>query len=83
MRYAALSYCWGTAEEAQEQLKTTKASLADHRRGISLETMSTVLLDAVTACRAMNIRYLWCDAICILQDDVRDWEEQSVQMGDV
>lgn len=29
--------------------------------------------------RDLGFRYIWIDSICIIQDDKRDWEEQSSQ----
>jgi hypothetical protein len=31
--------------------------------------------------RFLEIRYLWIDALCILQDSVSDWEQESARMG--
>lgn len=41
--------------------------------------------DAVLACRALDIQYLWIDALCILQDDIddHDWYEESGKMCDI
>lgn len=43
--------------------------------------MTPVLKDAIIACRTLGIRYIWIDALCILQDDHNDCEEQSYQMS--
>ena len=82
-RYIALSYCWGPPEAAACQLKTTRDSLADRLRGIKLETLPKTLLDAVLVCRALGVRYLWIDALCIIQGDKEDWEKESYQMENV
>ncbi|PSN61248.1 hypothetical protein BS50DRAFT_448043, partial [Corynespora cassiicola Philippines] len=29
----------------------------------------------------LGIGYLWADSMCIIQDDSKDWENQSSQMG--
>ncbi len=42
-----------------------------------------VIQDAVTVCRTFRVRYLWVDALCIIQGDVQDWEQESSIMGDV
>lgn len=47
------------------------------------EGILPTLADAITVCRALDIRYLWVDALCILQDSVQDWEEQSLVMGEI
>lgn len=38
------------------------------------------LQDAVTVTRSLNIRYLWIDVLCIIQDDADDWRQESVKM---
>ncbi|KAK0647025.1 heterokaryon incompatibility protein-domain-containing protein, partial [Cercophora newfieldiana] len=83
-RYAALSYCWGSGRQS-EQLKTTKATLAQHRNGISDAEMTPVLRDAIRVAKALEIPYLWIDALCILQDadDSSDWVEQCQLMGSI
>ncbi|KAM6534245.1 hypothetical protein FALCPG4_007177 [Fusarium falciforme] len=73
-RYAALSYCWGSENDAKSQLCTTSDSIEIRKTGIPKDAMSAVLWDAVTVCRSLGIRYLWIDALCILQDDNKaDW----------
>jgi hypothetical protein len=63
--YACLSYCWGGSQELvamttnEEQLK----------RAIKLERLGQTIQDAITLTRKLGIRYLWVDALCILQDD--------------
>jgi hypothetical protein len=71
-QYAALSYCWGTKEEAEHQLTTTSSTLERHCDRIAFDDMTPVIQDAVTAARELSIHYLWIDALCIIQDDVND-----------
>lgn len=46
---------------------------------------SQTLRDAVIVCREMNVRYLWIDALCIVQNDVdeQDWYTESGRMRHV
>ncbi|KZL66243.1 TOL-like protein [Colletotrichum tofieldiae] len=81
--YAVLSYCWGPKEDADQQLKTTRATLSTHLDKISLESMSPVVRDTVNTCRALGIRYLWVDALCIIQGDSDDWNRENLTMGRV
>jgi hypothetical protein len=37
--------------------------------------------DAIVIARKLNIRYLWIDACCIVQDSLADWENESAKMG--
>jgi hypothetical protein len=80
-KYSALSYCWGSDSEVQ--LKTTKESLPDRLIGIDNNEMTAVLRDAVHITKSLSINYLWVDALCILQDDISDWERQCVDMDKI
>lgn len=43
--------------------------------------MPKTFRDAVIVTRAVGLRYLWIDSLCIIQDDSNDWEVQSALMG--
>lgn len=81
VNYAALSYCWGPREDAATQLKTERESLAKRLQAIPPSEMSAVMKDAVAVCKVLDIRFLWIDSVCILQDNTEDWEKESEQMG--
>lgn len=83
VEYVTLSYCWGSKEDAAEQLKTTRENIAEHLGGIPLDSMSPVVRDTAITCRALGLRYLWVDALCIIQGDVEDWNTESLTMGRV
>jgi hypothetical protein len=74
--YAALSYCWGTAQG----LTTTHATLHQRSIGIPWHSLPETSKDALVLCRALGIEYLWIDSLCIIQDDENDWLCQSGHM---
>ncbi|KAL6900446.1 HET domain-containing protein [Trichoderma evansii] len=82
-KYAAISYCWGAKEEADKQLKTTRDTLQGHLSEVELHTMPQTVADAVKLCRAIGLRYLWVDALCIIQDDDADWTRESFEMSNI
>lgn len=43
--------------------------------------MTSVIQDAVTVTRALSVRYLWIDALCIIQGDGQDWARESQVIG--
>lgn len=77
--YVALSYCWGT----KGNFKTLEENRQSHMRGIAISLLPKTLRDAVRVCQAFNARYLWIDALCIIQDDRDDWMEQIPMMSDI
>ncbi|CAH0031096.1 unnamed protein product [Clonostachys rhizophaga] len=80
-KYAALSYCWGSPSDGENQLCTTSDSLGARTAGIDENSMHTVLRDAVKVCRELSIHYLWVDSLCIIQGDLSDWESESESMA--
>jgi hypothetical protein len=78
-RYLCLSYCWGKSVF----IKTTRTNLDEHKKEIQLETLPPVFTDTIKIARTLGIRYVWIDALCILQDDKPDWEAESKLMAAV
>lgn len=74
--YAALSYCWGT----RSNLKTTKNNVQSFRKSIEWEDLPPTLQDAIRVCRELAIRYIWIDALAIIQDDSSDLAKTLSQM---
>lgn len=75
--YATLSYCWGQGRT----LTTTHKTLRQYEdTGIMLEELPRTLRDAVLVAAQFNFRYLWIDALCIVQGPDGDWAEQSAEM---
>ncbi|KAJ4246058.1 hypothetical protein NW762_013803 [Fusarium torreyae] len=84
VRYAALSYVWGSVEMPLAK----KANITFLRlpgaflKGSGVELPATIR-DAVRLCAEIGIRYLWVDSICIVQDDMESKMEQIKAMGSV
>lgn len=52
-------------------------------RQIPLEKLPRTIRDAVTVTRSLGIRYLWVDALCIIQDSQSDWRAEAPKMMNV
>lgn len=39
--------------------------------------------EAIEVARALGFEFIWIDALCIVQNDTADWEEQAVLMTDI
>ncbi|KAH9208939.1 heterokaryon incompatibility protein-domain-containing protein, partial [Leptodontidium sp. 2 PMI_412] len=78
--YIALSYCWGPPSGV---IQTTKATIAHRKVSISYANLPVLFRDAIELTRALGIRFLWIDSLCIIQDDIEDWERESSVMAEV
>lgn len=78
--YAALSHSWGGKSSA---VITTTKNLAQMEQCISYEQLPRTFQDAVNITRSIGLKYLWVDALCILQDSDDDWKQESAKMTDI
>ncbi|KAL9088675.1 MAG: hypothetical protein Q9159_003011 [Coniocarpon cinnabarinum] len=78
-RYAALSYCWG----GSANLMTTSASLASHLAFIPAASLPQTVVDVVRVTRSLGLRYLWIDALCIIQDSKEDKRAEIRNMRNI
>jgi hypothetical protein len=51
--------------------------------GLDISTLCKTMYDAVIVTRNLKLRYLWIDALCIIQDDAEDWEREALSMSEV
>jgi hypothetical protein len=77
--YVALSHRWG----GSKILTTTTSTLEDRKRRIPLASMPKTFQDAIAIVRHFGFRYLWIDSLCIIQDNLQDWEAEAKTMGTV
>lgn len=80
--YVTLSYCWGGAQP----LILTLESLPAFIHGITISTMPLLFQEVITLLRALEIRFLWIDALCIIQpcsDGGLDWDKESAKMRSI
>ncbi|KAF4634178.1 hypothetical protein G7Y89_g3938 [Cudoniella acicularis] len=75
--YVALSYCWGKKAQA----KTTMENYESMTQGISFDILSQSIKDAIKITRKLGIRYLWVNALCIVQDSLEDKTREIDGMG--
>lgn len=80
-RYACLSYVWGVGSQTQYTV-ATKDSL-EAPNGLQVVDLPQTIKDAIKVTRETGLRYLWVDALCILQDDPEDKEKIISKMGPI
>jgi hypothetical protein len=49
-------------------------------REIRLSSLPKTFQDAVLITRKLDVRYLWIDSLCIVQDSTADWQKESAVM---
>lgn len=76
-RYAALSYVWGDTLP----LRLTRAALDSFKSGLPWSDIPKTLQDAMTITHRLGLRYLWVDALSIIQDDDVDWKTEAAKMA--
>ncbi|KAF1954285.1 HET-domain-containing protein, partial [Byssothecium circinans] len=74
-----LSHCWGN----QHVLTTTSVTYEDRKERIHWTGLPKTFQDAIDCCRKLEIRYIWIDSLCILQDSHEDWDYEAGQMKHV
>ncbi|KAG7293884.1 hypothetical protein NEMBOFW57_003944 [Staphylotrichum longicolle] len=77
--YAALSYCWG----GLQPIISTGATIAQWKAGIPWDGLPQTLKDAVLVCHRLGVGLLWVDALCIVQDDHADQDNEIPDMPNV
>ena len=85
--YVTLSYPWGPEPDVDRlpllRNLLRKSNLATFSRKIPLKTLPRLFQDAIRVTRRLGYRYLWIDALCILQDDRKDFLKESALMGEI
>ena len=47
------------------------------------EDLNRTTRDAIKVTRSLGIKYIWIDALCVIQDSEKDWLAQSAEMDKV
>jgi hypothetical protein len=94
-RYVALSYVWPKTDNAFRAQKhhfqrSQSTTVEDHIRDdqsayfdVPIERLPKTIQDALHITRAIGERYLWVDALCIIQDDIVDVQRTVYRMDQV
>lgn len=77
--YALLSYCWG----GDQIVKTIRPNLEKHGKGIPIESLSRSVRDATLVAAALGLEYIWVDALCIVQDDEQEVNQEIAKMHQI
>lgn len=78
-KYIALSHCWG----AETGLTATKENMPLLTLGINVSALPKTFRDTIEFSRAIGVRFLWIDSLCIVQNCRDDWTREASKMWDV
>ncbi|RSL51153.1 hypothetical protein CEP54_011578 [Fusarium duplospermum] len=77
--YITLSYRWGT----EPSIVLLESNVDKFRRGQPIIDFPQTFQDLITVARRFSVRYVWIDALCIIQDSPQDWASESAAMRHV
>jgi hypothetical protein len=79
--YVALSYAWGE-EKFYRTIPDNLSGMEGPRGQIPYDKLPQTVKDVFDMVRRLRFRYLWIDALCIVQGDRGEWKKESQKMGD-
>lgn len=79
-KFLALSHCWGKSGPSLVLCSSTMDILST---GVELADLPRTFRDASRVTQMLDIRYLWIDSLCIVQDSSADWQKEAAQMDSV
>jgi hypothetical protein len=77
--YMALSYCWGQ----DQQLKLAQDTIDSMSDEIMWQDLPQTIKDAVLVTQELQIRFLWIDSLCTIQDNAEEMSDQIAQMPEI
>lgn len=80
--YVALSYCWGTS---QKNVLLTRATVKRFQTiGLDVAQLPQTIQDAILVTRNLGVRYIWIDALCIIQNEpeLENFKLEAPKMGE-
>lgn len=78
-KFTALSYCWGRYPGLQLKTSNYQALTKD----VPFDGLPATIQDSVQVTIELGLQYLWVDALCIVQDSIKDWTHEAAKMCDV
>lgn len=77
--YLALSYVWGNV--MPEPAKTNWKTLEEHKSRIRTSKLPRTFRHFFEIAKVLNVRYVWIDSLCIIQDSEEDFLRETAAMG--
>ncbi len=77
LRYLRLSHCRGSLDV----ITLEDGNLAELGERSHLNDLPKTFRDVVEITRSLGFRWLWIDALCIIQDSAADWKNEASRMA--
>lgn len=77
--YATLSHRW----DAEDMYRTTKSNLEVHENGVDVSKLSNSIQVGIELAKFLGLKYLWVDALCIVQDSRTEVSTEISKMADI
>lgn len=77
--YLTLSYCWGYGK----RLLSLTQTIEQFKKELPADRMPLTFCEAFKVTTALGYRYIWIDALCIVQDDPSDLYREMMKMGNI
>ncbi|RSL96202.1 hypothetical protein CDV31_013583 [Fusarium ambrosium] len=81
--YACLSYVWGKGSQTQYTTDTKTILESPGALTDAVSNLPQTILDAMRVTREVGLRYVWIDALCIIQDNDQDKAQIISKMGTI
>ncbi|PLN85670.1 HET domain protein [Aspergillus taichungensis] len=78
--YITLSFIWGVRVQPVQLMRENRKQFLE---SIPYDRLPNTVRDAVFVAHKLNVKYLWVDTLCIVQDDDEVKREQIAQMCDI
>ncbi|KAI0478252.1 heterokaryon incompatibility protein-domain-containing protein [Xylaria cf. heliscus] len=83
VQYIALSYVWGDDQRVKLRTRNLVQFLSKGYLQSELGRPSKTIVDSMKVVRLLGYRYLWVDALCIVQDDPTNLQQNVMEMDRV
>jgi hypothetical protein len=81
--YVALSYQWGMDQKLKLKMDNAKRLQTPGYFNVTDCQPSRTIVDAVEVTKLLGYRYLWVDALCIIQDNAQDLKQNVNIMDEI
>lgn len=82
-RYVALSYVWGRVQTLRLQERHIPSLISLEALRDIEDQLPPAITNAIESVRSIGESFLWADAVCILQDNAKEMEEQISHMASI